>query len=333
MIRVVILSATLMFVLACDNALAETSIRSVEVQAILDHLWQSEFAAATDSCYRLVAREDANPVGYFLLGMVYYAISSQYRTDDYVDSVTWNLDAAIKLAKAKTEDPPQIAEAYFVLGSAYGCRALYRSMHGGWWGAFRDGHHSCVNLEKAYEGDTTLTDALSGIGAYHYWKSVKSKKVAWLPFISDKRTQGLNEIARAIAGGGMMVANARKALLPIYCYEKRFEEALKLADSLQADGLFDTNCQLHAIRALIEQKQWDEAGQSLDQVEANWEISAYADSCGFSELQYLRAQVLAGQGNEAGARELVKKLVSQESACRNSAYYRDTLAKAKTRFH
>ncbi len=328
--RIVALFAIAWLLFVPAESRSETSIRSERVEVVLRQIWHSEFASAVDSCYRLVSVESSNPVGYFLLGVLYYSISSQFRTDRFVDSVNGNLDQAIKLASKLSERSDSTAEPYFVLGSAYGCRALFRSMHGGWWGAFRDGHHSCANLEKAFERDTTLTDALSGIGAYHYWKSVKSKKVAWLPFISDKRTQGLSEIARAIAAGGMMSPNARKAMLPIYCYESKFEEALVLADSLEADSLLDANCRLHAIRALIEQKRWDEANRELREVQVNWESSIYADTCAFSELQYLKAKILLKQGNTEGARLLIRSLLSLDAQCKSSTYYRDTQSKARS---
>lgn len=295
---------------------------------MLKLIWQSELAAAADSGYRIVSEESRNPLGYFLLGMVYYSISTQFRTDRYLDSVTWNLDRAIELAKVRVDTVGAPAESYFLLGSAYGCRALYRSMHGGWWGAFRDGHHSCVNLEEAYRNDSSLTDALMGIGAYHYWKSAKSKSITWLPFVGDKREKGLAELRRAIDAQGMMSPNAYRALLPIYYHEKRYEDALLLSDTLAAAGLFDTNCQLHAIRCLIELEKWDRAEELLLEVRVKWEASPYADSCSFSELQLLQAQILAGSGHVSQARTLLKNLLQLKDACDHDAYFQDTRSRA-----
>lgn len=312
---------------SCYSA-PETSIRGTTAGSLLKLVWRGELAAAADSGYRIVSEESLNPVGYFLLGMVYYSISTQFRTDRYLDSVTWNLDRAIALAKMRVDTVSAPVEFYFLLGSAYGCRALHRSMHGGWWGAFRDGHHSCVNLERAYRSDSSVTDALMGIGAYHYWKSAKSKSIAWLPFVGDKRKEGLAELRRAIDAQGMMSPNAYRALLPIYYHEKRYEEALLLCDTLVAAGLFDTNCQLHAIRCLIELEKWDRAEELLLEVRAAWEASPYADSCSFSELQLLEAQILAGSGNVSQARVLLKNLLQLKKACDHNAYFQDTRSRA-----
>ncbi len=322
--------ATISVLLISDGASAETSIRSRSAVTVLQHIWRSEFSAAADSGYRIIREEDRNPVGYFLLGTVYYSLSTQYRTDRYRDSVTWNLDRSIELAKVGTKMEDSRVESYFVLGSAYGCRALYRSMHGGWWGAFRDGRNSCVNLERAYEKDSTLTDAFCGIGAYHYWKSAKSKNLSWLPFVSDKRQQGLAELRRAIEARGPMSPNAYKALLPIYCYEKRFDEALALVDTLKATGLFDANCHLHVVRALVTLQRWETAEELLRDVRSDWEASLFSDSCGFTELQFLRAQILAGKGDLEQARLLIADLILLKRHCSDNAYFRDTAARAQT---
>lgn len=307
----------------------ETSVRSGRVRVIANEIWRSEYSAVADSCRRLISEDSSNPVGYFLLGVMYYSISAEYRTDRYVDSVTDNLDAAIKLAQRKLEETKQQADWYFVLGSALGCRALFRSLHGGWWGAFRDGHGSCSNLEKAYEMDTTLTDALAGIGAYHYWKSAKSKVLSWLPLVADRREQGIAEIRQAIRAGRTMSPNARKAMLAILYEEKRYEEALGVADSLTADGILDGNSQLHLIRTLIELKRWPDAERVVNDLTASWRSSTYADSCGACELRYLSARMLASIGQTVEAREKIRQIISAEPACHNNAYFRNTLAKAR----
>ncbi|MGB5106624.1 MAG: hypothetical protein WBP42_07900 [Candidatus Zixiibacteriota bacterium] len=308
---------------------AATSLDDAKAQAILQSIWRYQFEAALDSSRQLIVEEDSNAVGYFLMGLVYYSIANQYRSDRDVDSITHYLDVAIKLAQHELKTNEPTPESYYVLGSSYGCRALFRSIHGGWWGAFRDGHHSCSNLEKALALDSSLTDAFSGIGAYHYWKSAKSKKIAFLPFISDQRKVGLAEIYRAIEANGVMEPNARKALLPIYNYEKRYDETLALADTLAVDGFFDSNSQLHAIRALIELTHWSAADSALDVVAGAWALSEYADSCGSSELLFLRAQIRVGQGKLAEAKELVQNINSAKRDCEKNEYFHDTLGKAK----
>jgi hypothetical protein len=275
----------------------------------------------------LVAEEPQNPVGYFLSGLAYYSIINQFRNDIYADSVVSNLDIAIRLAQEKADK--KRPDWNFILGSAYGCRALYRSLHGGWWGAFRDGQHSCSSYEKAYEQDTTFTDALLGIGAYHYWKSAKAKILTIMPFVGDKRKQGIAEIERGIRSGGIGAISGIKSLMPIYHNEKRYADVLTLGDSLIVTKSLDPNSRLHLARAFIALRRWSDAETTLNEIQHLYENSEYCDSCGATEVLYLKAQMLLGQGDSTMARINLRQIISMDSTCAQNAYFRQTSLEAK----
>ncbi|OGC93662.1 MAG: hypothetical protein A2W25_06065 [candidate division Zixibacteria bacterium RBG_16_53_22] len=292
-------------------------------------IWSGQFVSAIDSCHRLIDERPDNPQGFFLLGMAYYSINNQYRNDCYADSVAYFLDTAIELAEGKVDQEKNQAKWYFVLGSAYGCRALYRSIHGGWWGAFRDGHHSCSNLERAFKIDDQYTDALSGIGAYHYWKSAKSGILKKLPFIGDSRKRGIAEIIRAVEAEGIMSISAQKSLLPIYFNEKRYADMMNLADSLAAANSLDLSGRLHLTRAFIELERWDLADRTLKEVQSAWESSLYYDACGAAEALYLKGRILSGRGDKSEANQYLGQLFSMDSTCATNAYFRQTLLDAR----
>lgn len=310
-----------------------TSIRSERARTVAGLTIKGEFAAALDSCHAIVREEPANPVGYFLLATAYYTINNQFRNDHYADSVSTAVDTAIALARKRTEDSRNSAEWHFVLGSSFGCRALYRSLHGGWWGAFRDGHNGCVNLEKAYDKDTSFTDALSGVGAYHFWKSAKAKILTFLPFVSDKRDEGIAELRRAVAAHGTMSVNAQRSLLPIYYEQKQYDAAVALADSLATEHLLDPNSRLHLARSLIALKQWDQAMQALDQVLSEWKNSPYYDSCAEPEVLYLKATIYKGRGESAEAQKCLDQIFAAKAACDNNQYYQQSLSSANDLAH
>ena len=301
---------------------SETSVRGEAALAVNQLTIHGEFSGAIDSSRSLTASEPDNPVGYLLLALAYYAINSQYRNDNYADSVSWALDTTIALAERRADREPDPTETYFVLGSAYGCRALYRSIHSGWYGAFKDGVHSSSNLGKAYQRDSSLTDALSGVGAYHYWKSAKSGILGVLPFVKDRRKQGIAEILSSVEAGGFMAVSARKSLLAIYYNEKQYEEVLAVGDSLASHSLLDPNCSLHIARALIKLKRWAEANLTLDRVLAAYENSPYFDTCGCDEVIYLQAEICAGQGDVIKARQYLQQILDDKDRCQKNEYYR-----------
>lgn len=331
--RLAVICTLVIVSLSAIGVAAETSIRSLRVRTIMQMVSQDDFPSAIDSSRQLVVEEPSNPVGYFLLGVIYYSILNQYRNDNYCDSTTNNLDTAISLSRSRIDEGSNQADIYFVLGSAYGCRALYRSVHGGWWGAFRDGHNSCSNLEKALDRDSTLTDAFSVIGAYHYWKSAKAKVFSWLPFVGDKRKQGITEIYEAISAKGMMSLNARKSLLAIYLNEKRYEGVVEVTDTLASLNLLDVSCRFQLVQALIKLRRWDEARRALTNLQTDWESIPYGNPCGANEGLYQRASLAAEQGDTSAARGYIRQILSADSTCNSSAYYRQTVSKARELLH
>ena len=56
-------------------------------------------------------------------------------------------------------------------------------------------------LEKTLKLDSTYSDAYLGLGAYHYYKTVKSKAFLWLPFVVDRREQGIEELNLCVNSG------------------------------------------------------------------------------------------------------------------------------------
>lgn len=313
-------------------AQGQISLKSERTHIITRILWDGRLSEAVDSSSLLISEEPSNPLGYFLKGLANYSILNQYRNDNYADSANSYLDTAITMAEKIVEKEKSNAEMNFILGSSFGCRALYRSLHAGWWSAFRDGQHSCSYLEKAYENDTTLTDALSGVGAYHYWKSVKAKILTLVPFVGNKRKQGLEEMQRGIASRGFMYISAVKSMLPVYYNEKRYDEVLTFGDSLTALNSLDPNSRLHLARAYIALHRFSDADSTLDDIQSIYRNSPFYDSCGAAETLYLLAQSQLAQGDTAAAKANIEHIISMNPVCTENAYFRQTAIEAKDLF-
>jgi hypothetical protein len=308
---------------------ATISVRGPRASRIAEYIWYNRFPQAIDSAQALVTDESDNPTGYFLLGVIYHSISNQYRSDRCKDLIERNLDTAIILAQAKIKSAPADADWHLVLGSAYGYRALHRSLHGGGWGSFKDGSRSSSQLEKSLALDSTCLDAYFGLGAFHYWKSVKVKKLAWLPFVSDRRQQGIDEIIKSIGGGSLAPFNARKTLLAIYLNEKRYDAFFALADSLMQILPDDPSCLHHLIVALMNTQRWDEAEKALTRLKSAWSHSPYFDSVGALDGDLLAAQIAYARGDQKNAAVLVDKILAEKTICRTNDYCADTYEQAE----
>ncbi len=208
---------------------AETSVRSKLTLHIARNVWHNNYIEALEGAKELIRNEPFNPSGYFLLGSIYQTISEEYRTDRYKDTISLFLDSAITLAEGRKTADADNPDWYFITGASFGYRALHRAFHGNWWGAFRDGLSCSSDLNHALELDSTYYDAYLGLGAYHYYRTIKAKDFLWLPFVSDQRKQGFSEIRKAIEQGYLATYNARQTLLRMYFTEGQYDSAVALS--------------------------------------------------------------------------------------------------------
>ena len=311
------------------TALAETTIQDTITLEIAHDLWYNRYPEAFNKCGHLIEKEKNNPLGYFLSGSIYQTVSEEYRNDSFQETITDYLDKAIELARDKIKTDADNPDWYFICGASYGYRGLNRAFHGSWWGAFQDGLHCSSNLSKALRLDSTYYDAYLGLGAYHYYKTVKSRLFLWLPFVVDRREQGIEELQKCITNGRLATYNARESLLRIYYEEKLYDKMIPLADSLEKYSPDDAYCLLFYTRGLTELNRLDEAEQKLIKLRHLWEQSPYYDSIGIFEAYCLQADILNRHGDSDSAKIILENIISGKARRKENAYYEETLDNAK----
>jgi len=308
---------------------AETAVHDTTTLGIARDIWHDRYESALGKISLIIEREPSNPLGFFLRGSVYETISEEYRNDSFNEEIMENLGQAITLAREKMAVEPDNADWPFICGAAYGYRGLYRAFHGGWWGAFQDGLRCSSNLKKSLGMDSTYYDAYLGLGAYHYYKTIKSKIFLWLPFVADRREQGINELQRCIESGYLATHNARESLLRIYFEEKKYERLVLLADSLETQIPDNPYCLLFYTYGLVELNRLDEALERLRKLRLLWNRSPYYDPIGLLEAEYLMAEILYRDGDLGAARVIIDKIISEGEASNKNAYFEETLDKTK----
>jgi len=310
---------------APDRSLAETSLRDPVTLQIAQNIWYDHYSEAIEEIENIIKNEPDNPLGYFLLGSTYQIISEEFRNDSLKTKVTENLEKAIKLAKQRIKTNRQNPDWPFICGASYGYRALHRAFHGGWWGAFQDGLKCSSNLKKALKLDSRYYDCYLGLGAYHYHKTVKSKAFLWLPFVADRREQGIEELRLAVDSGYLATHSARESLLRIYFDEKRYAELLELADSLEKLTPNDPYALLFYVRGLTELDRLDEAEVKLKKLKLAWKRSPYYDPIGMFEAELLLADILYRGGDKESALEIIDRIIAQKELARDNAYFEEAL--------
>jgi tetratricopeptide (TPR) repeat protein len=147
-------------------------------------------------------------------------------------------NSAIAAAEAWTVAEPNTAEAWFYLGASISTRVQWRVLRGQRLAAARDGTRIKDALERALSLDPGMQDAYFGIGLYHYYADVApvaARMLRWLLFLpGGDREAGLREMLRARDGAQLLRDEADYQLQTLYVwYEKRPEDALKIAKALQ----------------------------------------------------------------------------------------------------
>ena len=203
------------------------------------------FYEGTDACFRenytlaeekfnqIVSKALQDPAGYFLKAMLYQAQMIDYESDFREGDFYENIKTAKKHAQERIKNNKKDAWAYLFLGNAYGAKAIYEARKGNWWSALNNGLMAKSGLKEAVKRDPGLYDAYVALGSYHYWASVVTKALWWLPFVGDRREEGIAELKLAQEKSIYSQDAASNGLIWIYINEKKFDQAISLAEKMQ----------------------------------------------------------------------------------------------------
>lgn len=140
--------------------------------------------------------------------------------------------ALFELALVSSSRSDSARLCYF-RGAAYSYRSLWESKFGSLITAVKRGFAARDSYELGLSCDSSFADNKIGLGAFRYWKSSKGGSFfRWLGVISDERQQGLQMIQQGIAHSQISTEGGRSALVWILMNEKRYREALELAQEL-----------------------------------------------------------------------------------------------------
>jgi len=265
---------------ACMHSSPDSRAQSIDSLLLegISLVHQEKFAEAFDLFDSTIAIAPDLPVGYFFKAAAYASLASDYRNLTYSDTFFTYIDQAIDIGKAREESGQASSEDIFFYGGAVGFRGIYKSFMGDWFGAFKDGLRGKSILKNAQEMDSTNYDTYYGLGAYDYWRSAKTKILWWLPFFSDNRQKGIDQIYLAIEKGKLVKNEAKYALLRIYDNEKDYEAIIKLWDNyLKEINPDDPFALFYLGRSLAELQRFEEAIDIFNRLLNFYSRSPYYD--------------------------------------------------------
>jgi len=229
------------------------------VEKAMELVYQEKYDEAIKMCEDVIATYPSNPLGYLGRAGIYHILMLNYRTsffDNEFDSVT---TLAIKTGAKAIKKNKQDANAYFALGASYGFRGLNRIRKGKWFGAFRDGLRGISSIKKAHKLDKELYDVYYALDLFYYWKSAKARVLTFLRMMKDEREKGIEYLRIVSEKGQFSKYEAKFALVEIFYYEDRYEEALVECESLREKFPHDPTWNYLMAKTLGKLNRWAEA--------------------------------------------------------------------------
>jgi len=198
----------------------------------IDKIILQDYAGASETFNHLVKIYPQNP-----LGNIYLTATIIAESVDFQEQINEHkIDSLIELSSNLTDrllykDDENLWYNYY-RGLIYGYQAYYDAIIGNFISAFADGVTSLHSFQKCLEIDSLFYEAYIALGSYNYWKSAQTKSLLWLPFVSDKREEGIEFLEKALKADSYNKYLAAYSLLWIYIDYEESEKAAKVAEEM-----------------------------------------------------------------------------------------------------
>lgn len=222
--------------LSSQNSLEPNKKQDELLLRTIEYTYIDSFKAADrilDSL--LIDYPDYWPARVFQIGVLYAEINDNENTKQ-LDRFHELIDSTVKGMERYLKQNPDDKWGYFFTGIAMGYWALYEGYHGNWLKAVLKGLAAGKHYSRAIELDSTFYEAYLGLGTLNYWRSAKIGFARNLPFIADRREEGIRQIQLAADSSRYSVLPAINGLAWIYINQKDYRKAIRLMNDLMNKG-------------------------------------------------------------------------------------------------
>ena len=196
----------------------------------VDYVFADNFTQAHKVAAELDDSAPGEPLYHLLYASILHARMMDGEDFSYEKDFMRNIDISIKALDKWIDQNPDDAWGHFFLGSALGYKAVWQGQEGSWLKSLLNGLKAKGKFSDALRLDAGLYDCYTGLGSFHYWSSVKLRKL--FPFLSDNRQEGLAELKLAMDSSYISSKAAAVGYGWALLNEKRYSGALKIAQHL-----------------------------------------------------------------------------------------------------
>lgn len=254
LITITLIGQSLSFAQYISNSPETDSLINVGMDQV--HQLETDSALVTFSILTEIYPDD--PIGYFYRAAIYDLVNQNYRITTFEKEFKREVDLAIKKGEKYIKKNKKNPLGFFYLGGAYGFRGLHEVKKRQWIKAFVDGLKGLNHLKKSLVIREDFYDAYFGLGMYHYWRSAMTKKLIFLPGLSDQRQQGINELKLVIEKGKYATIESKFGLVTCYYNEAIYDSALAINSDLYADFPFDPSVLYLRAKIFEKTERWQD---------------------------------------------------------------------------
>jgi len=263
----------------------------------IQSIYNGDFKQAEAEARKTIKAYPDHPAGYFFYAVSLDVWMEYYQSNDKEEEFYKYCDLAIlrgeKLMDTERDNP----WVRFFIGGADGYKGTYESRQGRYITAFRYGWKGVSVLMDLQRKYPQMNDLNYGIGSYEYWRSAMTRTLVWMPGVEDKRDTGIVKIQDAMANGILTRTPSAAALLPIYCNEKRFAQALEL--STRMSDTFPNSLVWYwgEGEALYGLRRLAEAEKTYRYILSRVEAESYDNHCNAVRCHFWLARIALDQKN------------------------------------
>jgi tetratricopeptide (TPR) repeat protein len=227
-------------------------------------IFERNYSEAQKHFWNLSHKYPDSPLGTFGEMALYNAMMFE-NYDFSLDKGFEQASHANKLIVEKiVQDKNASAWNLFLCGASSGLRGFYLIRKDQALKAFGEASTADKCLELALKQDPQFVDSYLGTGMSKYWKSVFTQRFKGLPFIKDRRPEGIAEMKKAIAEGTIATELGKAALMFVYLQDNQVRPGLEIAQSLLQDFPQNVIALQHVGRFQLSLGQKDKALQTFN---------------------------------------------------------------------
>jgi tetratricopeptide (TPR) repeat protein len=216
--------------------LSAPAFSSPSVQDIVEGIHQSlnqDYENALAQFDSIKQNYPHHPAGYLFTAAVLQTRMTDMETSRWLKEFYDQIDRAITLADSLPPNPEAEIPLTFYLGAGLSYKSIQQGRQGHYLSAIKLGLQAIDKMKSVAQTHPDFCDPHVAIGTFLYWKSRLVRLFSWLPFVSDQRKEGIEQIRHSIPCSIFSRWAGLSNLSWIYIHEKKYN----LAISTALDGL------------------------------------------------------------------------------------------------